>query len=140
MKLIQGGCSNGLQFTACQRRLQHVAGIHGALRSSRADHCMKFIDHHDDFTLRALDFLDHGLEALLELAAEPGAGDHRTEVQRHYALAGEDFGYIVRRNLLRQAFYNRGLSHARFTDQARGCSSCAWIESGSAAGSHYRAR
>ena len=33
--------------------------------------------------LGVLDLLEHGLEPLLELAAELGAGDQRAQVERH---------------------------------------------------------
>ena len=116
---IQRGRADALQFAARQGRLEHVAGIHRALRRARTDHGVQLVDHQDDLALRALDFLDDGLEALLELTAEARTGDHRAQVQGDDALAREDLRHIIGGDLLRQAFDDGGLAHAGLADQHR---------------------
>ncbi len=60
---------------------EQVAGIHGAFGLARADHGVQFVDEQDDFALRFLHLLEHGLEPLLEFAAVLGAGDQRAHVE-----------------------------------------------------------
>jgi hypothetical protein len=59
------------------------------------------------------------LQALLELAAELGAGDQRAHVEREHALAAQAFGHFAVDDALRQSFDNRGLAHAGLADQHR---------------------
>ncbi len=138
--LIQGGGAHALQLAARQGRLEHVGGIHGALGRAGADHGVQLVDEQDDLALGALDFFHGGLQALFELAAEARAGDHRAQVEREDALAGQDFGHIVGGDLLRQAFDDGGLAHAGFTDQHRVVLGAAARGSASRAGFRYRAR
>ena len=54
-----------------------------------ADDRVDLVDEHDDAALGLLHLAQHGLEALLELAAVLGAGDQRTHVERpEHAAAG----------------------------------------------------
>ena len=94
--LIQRGCTNEAQLTAGQHGLDHVAGVHGAFAGSAgADDGVQLIDEGDDFALRLLDFIQNRLEALLELAAELGAGDHGAEIQADKGLALQGLGDIA---------------------------------------------
>ncbi len=70
VELIQRGRADALQFAARQGRFEHVGRIHRALGCSRSDDGVQFVDHQDDFTLRALHFLDGRFQAFFELAAE----------------------------------------------------------------------
>ncbi len=87
---VQRGGADALQLAARQRRLEHVAGVHGAGGIARADHRVQLVDEEDDLALAALNLLDAGFEALLELAAETGAGHQRAQVERDDALAIAD--------------------------------------------------
>ena len=64
-------------------------------------------------------FVQHGLQALLEFAAELGAGQQRRHVERQHALALERLGHLARDDALRQAFDDGGLAHAGLADQHR---------------------
>jgi len=57
---------------------------------------VQLVDKEDDLTFAALDLLDTGLEPLLELAAEAGAGDERAQVERQDALVLERLGDVAR--------------------------------------------
>jgi hypothetical protein len=65
------------------------------------------------------ELLEHGLQALLELAAVLGAGQQRGHVQRQHALALERLGHLAGHDALRQAFDDGGLAHAGLADQHR---------------------
>ena len=64
-----------------KRGLQQVRGIHGAARGGAGtDHRVDFVDEHDGAGT-GFDFLDHGLEALFEIAAIAGAGEQHAHVE-----------------------------------------------------------
>ncbi len=65
------------------------------------------------------DLLQHGLEPLLELAAELGAGDQRAHVQGDDALVLQPFGHVAAHDALGQPLDDGGLAHARLADQHR---------------------
>ena len=66
-----------------------------------------------------LDLGQHGLEALLEIAAILGAGDQRAEVERIDRRIGQHVGHVAIDDALGQAFGERGLAHAGFADVQR---------------------
>ena len=72
-----------------------------------------------DLALGVLDLLEHGLEALLELAAVLGAGDERAEVERDDALVLEPLGHVAAHDPLGEALGDGGLADARLADQHR---------------------
>ena len=80
--------------------------------------------------LRLADFLHHGLDAFLELAAVFGAGDHEREVERDDLLVAQQLGHVARGDFLREAFRDRGLAHAGLADEDRDCSWCGGTKSG----------
>jgi hypothetical protein len=77
------------------------------------------VDEQDDLAFRALHFVEHGLEAFLELAAILRARDQRAHVERHQAAVLEAVGHVAIGDAQREAFGNRGLAHAGFADQRR---------------------
>ena len=79
---------------------------------------MQLVDEQND-VLGTADFIHHGLDAFLELAAILGAGDHQRQVERDDALVSQQFGHIAFGYLLGQTFHNRRLAHTRFTQQNR---------------------
>ena len=68
--LVQRGRADQAQLATGQHRLQHIAGVHRAFGRTRAD------DERDDLAVGVLDFVEHALEALLELATVLRAGHH----------------------------------------------------------------
>jgi hypothetical protein len=116
---VQRGRADAVQLAARQRRLEHVAGIHGALGLAGADHGVQLVDEQDDLAFLLGEVIEHGLEAFLELAAELGAGDQRAHVQRQQALALEAFRHLAVDDALGQALDDGGLAHAGFADQHR---------------------
>ena len=65
------------------------------------------------------DLLQHGLEALLELAPVLGAGDQRAHVERDDPLVLQAFGHVAADDALRQPFDDRGLADAGLADEHR---------------------
>ena len=65
------------------------------------------------------DLLEHGLQALLELAAVLGAGEQRRHVERQHALVLERLRHFAVDDALRQAFDDGGLADAGLADQHR---------------------
>ena len=79
---VERGRADAVQFAARQRRLEHVAGVDRALGLAGADHGVQLVDEDDDLAFVRRHFLQHGLQALLELAAVLGAGQQRRHVER----------------------------------------------------------
>jgi hypothetical protein len=80
---------------------------------------VQLVDEQDDLAFVLGQIVQHGLQALLELAAELGAGDQRAHVQRQHALAAQAFGHLAVDDALGQALDDGGLAHAGLADQHR---------------------
>ena len=65
------------------------------------------------------DFLQHGLQPLLELAAIFRAGDQRAHVERQQLLVLEALRHVAVDDAQRQAFDDRRLADAGLADQHR---------------------
>jgi hypothetical protein len=117
--LVEGGGADAVQLAAGQHRLEHVAGVHGALGLAGADDGVQLVDEEDDAPVALLDLLEHGLEALLKLAAVLGARDERAHVEGEEALVLEASGTSPRTMRCGQALGDGGLAHARLADEHR---------------------
>ena len=111
--------ADAMQFAARERRLEHVARIDGAFRFARADHGVQLVDEDDGAAFVLRQFLEDGLQALLEFAAILGAGKQRRHVQAQDPLALERLGHFLVDDALGEAFDDRGLAHAGLADQHR---------------------
>ena len=109
--------TDGSELAAREHRLEQVACADGAFGSAGADDRVELVDEEDDPALGGLDLVEHGLEALLELAAVLGAGEERADVERPDALALEPFRHVARDDALREAFHDRGLADAGVADE-----------------------
>ena len=79
---------------------------------------MQLVDEQNDVPGAA--YLIHDrFDAFLELAAIFRAGDHQREIESDHPLVTQQLGHVAFGNLLRQAFHDRGLAHARFPEQDR---------------------
>ena len=67
--LVERGRADAVQLTAGEGRLQQVAGIHRALGLAGADDGVQLVDEQDDAAALGLHLIQHGLQALFELAA-----------------------------------------------------------------------
>ena len=92
--LVERRGADRVQLAAGEHRLEQVGRVHGALRRAGTDDGVQLVDEQDDLALGVLDLLEHGLEALLELAPVLRAGDERAEVERDDALVLEALGHV----------------------------------------------
>ena len=81
-----------------------------------AHHRVQFVDEEHDVA-GAGDFLQDGLEPLLEFAAELGAGHQRAHVQGDDAAILEALGHVAVDDPQGQALDDGRLAHARLADQ-----------------------
>ena len=88
---VERGRADAMQFAARQRRLQQVRGVHRAVGLAGADERVHLVDEQDDAALGRGDFVEHRLQALLELAAIFRAGDQRAHVEREQLLVASGF-------------------------------------------------
>ena len=116
---VQRGGADAVQFAARERRLEHVAGIHGAFRLAGADHGVQLVDEDDDAAFVLGDLLQHALQALLELAAVLGAGQQRRHVEGKHAFPLQRLRHFLVDDALGQALDDGRLAHARLADQHR---------------------
>ena len=117
--LVERRRADGVQLAAGEHRLEQVGRVHRAFGRARADDRVQLVDEQDDLALGVLDFLEHGLEPLLELAAVLGAGDQRAQVERDDALVLEALGHVAAHDALGQALDDGRLADARLADQHR---------------------
>ena len=108
-----------MQLAAREHRLQHVRRVHRSFGRAGADHGVELVDEQDDLALGVDDFLEHRLQALLELAAILRAGDQRAHVQRDDFLVLQPFGHVAANDAAGEPFDDRGLADTRFADQHR---------------------
>ena len=114
---IERGRAHAVQLAPRQRRLQQVRGIHRPVRLARPDKRVHFVDEQDDPPILGRHLVEHGLEPLLELAAILRTRDQAAHVERQQLLVLEAFRHVALDDAQREAFRDRGLADARFTDQ-----------------------
>ena len=68
---------------------------------------------------KLLQLRQHGLQALLEVAAVFGTGDQRAQIERIDGRIGQHFGDVAVDDALGQSFGDRGLAHAGLADVKR---------------------
>ncbi len=117
--LVERRRADRVQLAAGEHRLQQVGGVHRAFGRAGADDRVQLVDEQDDLALGVLDLLQDGLEALLELAPELGAGDERAQVERDDALVLEALGHVAADDPLGEALGDGGLADAGLADQDR---------------------
>jgi hypothetical protein len=115
--LIERGGTDQPQLAPGEHRLDHVAGVDRALGAAGADDRVELVDEADDLALGVGDLLEHGLEALLELAPVLRAGDHRADVERDDALVAQALGHVALDDAARETLDDGGLAHPGLADE-----------------------
>ena len=116
---VERGGADAVQFAARQRGLKQVRGIHGAVGLAGADQGVHLVDKQNVGACRGGHFLQHGLEALLELAAIFGARDQRAKIEREEFLVVQALRHVAVDDAQREPLDDRGLADARLADQHR---------------------
>ena len=80
---------------------------------------MQLIDKEQNATFAVFDFREDRLEAFFKLATVFGSGHQRAHIERKDGFIFDALGHVAAHNALRQAFDNRGLTHARLTNEHR---------------------
>ena len=108
-----------MHFSCGKHRLQQVGGVERAARGrARADHGVDLVDEED--RVRVVDeLLEHGLQALLEVAAVLGAGEKRAHVEHVDGRLGEQVGHVAFDDAPRKALGDRGLADAGLAHEQR---------------------
>ena len=117
--LLVGGGADAAQLAAAEHRLEEVGGVQGAARGGAgADHGVDLVDEQDRAALR-LHRAQHPFDALLEVAAESGAGQQRAQIEGDDAGAAERRRHLAAGDALRQAFDDGGLADSGIPHQYR---------------------
>ena len=115
----EGGRTDAAQFAAGQSRFEQVRGVHhAAFNGAGAHDGVDFVDKQDGPRFVAQGF-EHGLEALLELAAVLGAGDQGAHIQGVHLGVAERFRDLAALNLEGQTLGDSGLADAGLADVDR---------------------
>ena len=109
--------ADAAQFAARQGRLEQVRRVGGAFGRARADDHVQLVNEQDHRAFRLGDRLEDGFQAVLELAAELGAGDQRAQVEREHAPVLQPFGHVALDDAPREPFDDGGLADAGIADQ-----------------------
>ena len=117
--LVERGGADAVQFAARERGLQHVAGIDRAFGLAGTDHRVQLVDEQDDAARLGGDFLQHGFQTLLELAAILRPGEQARHVEHQHPFALQRLRHFLVDDALSQSFDDRGLADAGFADQHR---------------------
>ena len=86
--LVERRRADRLELAAREHRLEDARRVDRALGGARTHERVDLVDEQDDVAARA-DLLQHLLQALLEVAAVPRAGDEAAEVEGVHLLVGE---------------------------------------------------
>jgi hypothetical protein len=78
---------------------------------------VQLINEEDDLAVGVGDFLQHGLEPLLELTAKLRASDQSTQIERDDLLVLQPFRHVAAHDALGQTLDDCRLPDAGLTDQ-----------------------
>ena len=116
---LVGGRAHAADGARGQRRLQQIGGVHrAARRGAGADHGVDLVDEQDGVGMR-LEFLEHLLQPLLEIAAIARARKQRAHVEREHRGSRQHFRHFAVDDALGETFRDRGLADAGFADEQR---------------------
>ena len=115
---VEGGCTNDLNLSAGKRWFEDVCRIHRAFRIAGA-HQTVYLVNEQDGVAHLAHVVKQSLDAAFKLPAELGPRYQRGHIQQVQLLALQHSRNISLCQLLRNAFCNRSLADAGFTDQAR---------------------
>mmetsp|Transcript_45439 Transcript_45439/g.81749 ORF Transcript_45439/g.81749 Transcript_45439/m.81749 type:complete len:508 (-) Transcript_45439:210-1733(-) len=112
--LIQRCCTDALELTTCQCRLQQICGIHASTFSSAAastNQCVHLVNDQNDTTIALCDLLNHSPKALLEVTTVPCSCEQQGQIQRQDALILQSWWHAALNDSLSQATGDGCLTH-----------------------------
>src|SRR6185312_6070689 len=115
---VKGGGADALDFAASQSGLEYVASVYCAFGPAGPDQRVQLVDEQHG-VLGAANLVHHGFDALFELAAVLGAGDHHGQIEHDNPLVAEQFGDVLIDDELREPFDDGGLADAGFAQKHR---------------------
>ena len=116
--LVECGGTNCLQFTTSKHRLENACCIDCAFGSTSTNERVNLVDEENDVAT-SLDFLEHLLEALFEIAAVTRASNKRAQIERVELLAVKRFRNLIGSDCLCQTFNDCGLANTRLANKNR---------------------
>ena len=116
---VERGRADAMEFAARQGGFEQIRGVHRPLGLAGADQGMHFVDEKNDAALGRGDFVQHGLQPLLELAPVFCAGDQRAHVEREQLLVADRLGHVAVDDAERQALDDRRLADAGLANEHR---------------------
>ena len=117
--LVERGRTDHPELAASEHRLDHIAGIHGALGAACPNDRVEFVDERDDLAVGVSDLFQDSLQALFELAAVLCPGEHRGNVESDQPLVLETFGNVTVSDARGETFNDCGLADTRLTNEHR---------------------
>ncbi len=115
-QFARGGRADDAQLAARQGGLEEVRGVHrAALHGARADDGVQLV--HEQQRLAARQGVQHGLDALLEVAPVAGPGEQGAHVEREEARSAQDLRDVPGDEALREALHDGGLADAGLPDE-----------------------
>src|SRR4029077_505117 len=114
-----GGGADAAQAAVLERRFEQVRGVHGAVAGGARPHQVLDLVYEEDRALLLLERREHGLQAVLEVAAVAGAGEERSHVEAEDPGLLERLGDLAAHDLARQTLDDRGLADAGIADVDR---------------------
>ena len=114
--LVEGRGTDALYLAARQGGLEDVGSVHRAGRATGADDGVDLIDEEDDVGILG-EFVEHGLDALLELSAIFRAGHHAGHVESDDALVEKHARHLALHDAQGEALDYGRLADAGLTDQ-----------------------
>ena len=113
---IQRRCTDTVQLTTSQHRLQKIAGIHAAFGFTGTDDGMQFINKQDNTAFGVLDLVQDSLQSFLEFTPVLGSCNQCAHIQREDGAVLQTLGNVFLYDSLGKAFSNGCLADTGLTD------------------------
>ena len=115
-EFVQGSGTDALEFSARQRRLEHVGGIQAAGSAAGSHDGVELVNEQDQVrVLRG--FFDDGLEAFFKIAPVFGTGHYGGDIQGKDAFFCQRGGDVAGGDALGDTLHNGAFSHAGLADE-----------------------
>ena len=114
---IQGGSTNGTQFSTSQRWLEDVGCVHGSACLPSTHQGVNFVDEEDDLPLTLHHNFHHAFKPFLKLALIFGTSNEGAHVERVKLLVLQVFRHIATDDTPCQSLHNGGLARSWFADK-----------------------